>query len=126
VAEQPKAEMSAAAGSPIQLRFGASRRGRHRGHPLTYSELLPCSATDFRGPRCAPVQDTGCGRCRRCGERRARAGRARVRQSDGLPGQGWWSEARPKHMAIWVVEGPSGGVIAGPEADFNYWREQQS
>lgn len=48
-----------------------------------------------------------------------------VRQSDGLPGQGWWICGAPKHGYKGLWEGPGAAELIRKvqRATFDYWRE---
>lgn len=98
------------------------------GHPLTYAELLERLGYGFSRPKMRAL-------CRTLSAVDAEA-EARgepelavlvVRQSDGLPGQGWWVEggARSRgYQGLW--EGPEARrFIEGVQSEtFNYWRER--
>ena len=49
-----------------------------------------------------------------------------VRQSDGLPGQGWWIEGARAHGYDGLWEGPEAGKLIRKlhKATFDYWRER--
>jgi len=48
-----------------------------------------------------------------------------VRQSDGLPGQGWWIGGAPKHDYKGLWEGPGAAKLIRKvqRAAFDHWRE---
>jgi len=49
-----------------------------------------------------------------------------VRQSDGLPGQGWWIEGARTHGYLGSWEGPKAAAFIRKlhQAAFDYWREK--
>ena len=49
-----------------------------------------------------------------------------VRQSDGLPGQGWWVDGARKHGHTGLWEGPKAQKLIRRlhKAAFDYWRER--
>ena len=79
------------------------------GHPLTYSELLERLGHAFSRPRMRAL----CKTLTAVDEAGEAAGEPElavlvVRQSDGLPGQGWWTGGWEKHR--------HNGDWTGPEA----------
>lgn len=100
------------------------------GHALTYSELLAQLGHGFSRPKMralcktlAAVDDEA--------EVRGEPELAVlvVRQSDGLPGQGWWVErSASAHGYEGPWEGPrAGGFIAKlHQQTFDFWRAQDS
>lgn len=97
------------------------------GQPLTYAELLERLGYPFSRPRmrqlCVLLADVDA------------AGAARgepelavlvVRQSDGLPGQGWWIGATRQYGYGGPWEGPeaSAFVAAHQQAAFRHWQSQ--
>ena len=102
VAEQPKDERSRIAGRPGRKSGRILVAAAAAGHALTYSELLEhprLSASP--GPRCASL-------CKTLGavdDEAAARGEPElavlvVRQSDGLPGQGWWVAGGARRTAM--------------------------
>ncbi|HYC63543.1 MAG TPA: hypothetical protein VEC14_02340 [Reyranellaceae bacterium] len=97
------------------------------GEPVTYSEVLALLGHDFSRPKMRQL-------CKVLGavdEEAAERGEPElavlvVRQSDGLPGQGWWIEGAKAHGYA--------GLWDGPEADklirrlhreaFDYWQRR--
>jgi hypothetical protein len=99
-----------------------------QGHPLTYSELLNRLGHDFSRPRMRQL----CKVLSAVDEEAAAQGEPElavlvVRQSDGLPGQGWW-------IAGGAADHGYEGLWEGPEAKrlvqqlqrraFEYWSAQ--
>ena len=95
------------------------------GHALTYSELLEHLGYDFSRPKMRQL-------CKTLGAVDAEAA-ARgepelavlvVRQSDGLPGQGWWVEGARTHGHDGPWEGPKAQKLIRKlhKAAFDYWR----
>jgi len=99
------------------------------GHPLTYGELLEQLGYSFSRPKMRAL----CKVLATVDEEAEAAGEPElavlvVRQSDGLPGQGWWvgSWQKHRHRGEWV----------GPEAEklvrrlqkraFAYWQVRQA
>lgn len=96
------------------------------GSPVTYSELLERLGFPFSRPRMRQL-------CVLLGEADS-LGAARgepelavlvVRQSDGLPGQGWWTVAARQYGYSGPWEGPQARrFVAGlQQACFRYWSE---
>ena len=96
------------------------------GSPITYSELLERLGYPFSRPRMRQL-------CALLGEVDA-IGAARgepplavlvVRQSDGLPGQGWWIGAAREHGYRGAWEGPEARSFIAPlqKACFSYWSQ---
>ena len=96
------------------------------GTPITYSELLERLGYSFSRPRMRQL-------CVLLGEVDA-IGAARgepplavlvVRQSDGLPGQGWWIGAARDHGYCGAWEGPEARAFIGPlqRECFRFWSE---
>ena len=97
------------------------------GHALTYSELLGRLGFAFSRPKMRAL----CSTLTSIDEAAEAAGEPElavlvVRQSDGLPGQGWWTGSWEKHRFT--------GDWTGPEARrlierlqrqaFDYWQER--
>ena len=118
--------MGAAAGigDPVEVRAHLIAAAR-AGHPLTYSELLALLGHGFSRPKMRAL-------CKTLGAVDAETG-ARgepelavlvVRQSDGLPGQGWWVAGGADPYGY---DGPWEGAeaaafIAGLQRHtFDYW-----
>lgn len=95
------------------------------GHPITYSELLGHLGYAFSRPKmralCATLGEVDAG-SRGRGEPELAV--LVVRQSDGLPGQGWWVAEQPgDYRGPW--EGPKAQryIEARQQRVFDYWRE---
>ena len=95
------------------------------GHPLSYSELLEHLGYGFSRPKMRAL-------CKTLGVvDRDAAARGEpelavlvVRQSDGLPGQGWWIEGARAHGHDGPWEGPEAQrLVQRLHAQaFDYWR----
>jgi hypothetical protein len=96
------------------------------GAPVTYAELLERLGFPFSRPRMRQL-------CVLLGEVDSR-GAARgepelavlvVRQSDGLPGQGWWTGAARQYGYSGPWEGPGARrfVARLQQASFDFWSE---
>ncbi len=94
------------------------------GEPITYAELLNRLGHDFSRPKMRQlckvltyVDEDAAGR----GEPELAV--LVVRQSDGLPGQGWWIEGARAHGYQGLWEGPdAAGLIRQLHARaFDYW-----
>ena len=97
------------------------------GESITYSEVLSFLGHDFSRPKMrqlckvlAYVDDAAAER----GEPELAV--LVVRQSDGLPGQGWWIEGAKKHGHAGLWEGPKAQKLIRKlhTAAFDYWRER--
>ncbi|WP_300972884.1 ribose-phosphate pyrophosphokinase [Sphingomonas sp. LHG3406-1] len=97
------------------------------GHPLTYSELLERLGYPFSRPRMralcktlAAVDDAA----EANGEPELAV--LVVRQSDGLPGQGWWTGSWEKHHHTGDWFGPEARRLIGrlQRQAFDYWQKQ--
>ena len=95
------------------------------GHPLTYSELLACLGHGFSRPKMRAL----CKTLAAVDEEAAARGEPElavlvVRQSDGLPGQGWWvaGGAMP-HGYDGPWEGPRAAAFIArvQQKAFDYW-----
>ena len=110
---------------PLEVR-GQLISAAAAGEPLTYSELLGCLGHDFTRPKMRALCKVLGAIDREAAERgEPELAVLVVRQSDGLPGQGWW-----------VAGGASShgfdGLWDGPEAKrlvkrlqreaFDYWQ----
>lgn len=96
------------------------------GHALTYAELLEHLGYAFSRPKmrqlCVVLAEV---------DRRAEgAGEPElavlvVRQSDGLPGQGWWIGGARKHGYAGLWEGPEAAhfIAARQQEVFRYWSD---
>ena len=95
------------------------------GEPITYSEVLAFLGHPFSRPKMRQL-------CKVLGvvdEEAAERGEPElavlvVRQSDGLPGQGWWVSGAPSHGYTGLWEGPAAKRLVDRlqgEA-FDYWR----
>ena len=95
------------------------------GEAISYSEVLALLGHDFSRPKMRQL-------CRVLGyvdEGAARLGEPElavlvVRQSDGLPGQGWWMEGASAHEYDGPWEGPKAQKLIRRlhAATFDYWR----
>lgn len=96
------------------------------GEPITYSEVLGLLGHRFTRPKMralckvlAFVDDEA--------EERGEPELAVlvVRQSDGLPGQGWWISGAPKHGYEGLWEGPKAAALIRKvqRQAFDYWQE---
>lgn len=94
------------------------------GQSITYSEVLRLLGHDFSRPKLRAlckvlsfVDDDG--------ERRGEPELAVlvVRQSDGLPGQGWWIDGAKKHGYAGLWEGPPAAKLIRrvQQQAFDYW-----
>jgi hypothetical protein len=95
-------------------------------HPITYSELLNSLGHEFSRPKMRAL----CKVLARIDEDGAEPGEPElavlvVRQSDGLPGQGWWVGCGEAHGHSGVWEGPEARrLIDRLQAQaFDYWRD---
>jgi hypothetical protein len=97
------------------------------GEPISYSEVLGFLGFPFSRPKMrqlckvlAFVDDDAAER----GEPELAV--LVVRQSDGLPGQGWWIEGARKHGHAGLWEGPKAQKLIRKlhKATFDYWRER--
>ena len=94
------------------------------GQPISYSELLGLLGHDFSRPKMRAL----CKVLSFVDEEAAERGEPElavlvVRQSDGLPGQGWWIGAGKKHGYKGLWEGPKAAkLIRKVQAlAFDYW-----
>lgn len=95
------------------------------GHPLTYSDLLNQLGYAFSRPKMrqlckvlAFVDEEGAAR----GEPELAV--LVVRQSDGLPGQGWWVDCAATHGYTGLWEGPQAHALIDrlQKRAFDYWQ----
>jgi hypothetical protein len=94
------------------------------GEAISYSEVLALLGHDFTRPKMRAL-------CKVLGvvdDEAAERGEPElavlvVRQSDGLPGQGWWIEGARKHGYTGLWEGPEAAkLIRKLQAEaFDYW-----
>ena len=96
-------------------------------HPLTYAELLERLGFDFSRPKMRAL----CKTLAAVDEAAEAAGEPElavlvVRQSDGLPGQGWWTSSWEKHRFTGDWTGPDARrlVTKLQRAAFAYWQER--
>jgi hypothetical protein len=97
------------------------------GHALSYSELLEHLGYGFSRPKMRAL-------CKTLGVvDRDAAARGEpelavlvVRQSDGLPGQGWWIEGARQHDYSGPWEGPKASrfIRKLQQRTFDYWSER--
>ena len=100
------------------------------GHPLTYSELLAQLGHGFSRPRMRSV----CKTLAAVDAEAATRGEPElavllVRQSDGLPGQGWWvAGGASAHDYEGPWEGPKAAAFIArlQQQTFAFWRDQDS
>ena len=99
------------------------------GHPLTYSELMERLGHPFSRPRMRAL----CKTLTVIDEAAEAAGEPElavlvVRQSDGLPGQGWWIGSWEKHRFTGDWTGPAAqALIRRLQGEaFAYWQGQQA
>lgn len=99
------------------------------GHPLTYSELLERLGYPFSRPKMRAL----CKTLAAVDEAAEAAGEPElavlvVRQSDGLPGQGWWTGSWAKHHFTGDWTGPEARSLVErlQEEVFAYWQERLS
>ena len=94
------------------------------GHALTYSELLEHLGYGFSRPKMRALCKT-LGVVDRDAEARGEPELAVlvVRQSDGLPGQGWWIEGARQHSYAGPWEGPKASrfIRKLQQKAFDYW-----
>jgi hypothetical protein len=99
------------------------------GEAISYSELLNLLGHDFTRPKMRAL-------CKVLGvidEEAAERGEPElavlvVRQSDGLPGQGWWIEGARKHGYTGAWEGPAAAKLVKKLQGqaFEYWAGRSS
>jgi hypothetical protein len=99
------------------------------GHPLTYSELLERLGHPFTRPKMRAL----CKTLTVIDEAAEAAGEPElavlvVRQSDGLPGQGWWTGSWEKHRFTGDWTGPEARALVTRLQDraFAYWQERSA
>lgn len=94
------------------------------GHALSYSELLEHLGYGFSRPKMRALCKT-LGVVDRDAEARGEPELAVlvVRQSDGLPGQGWWVDCAPPHGYTGPWEGPKASrfIRKLQQQTFDYW-----
>lgn len=98
------------------------RQAARDGSALSYSELLGKLGLRFTRPKMRQV-------CRTLDEvdrRAADAGEPElavlvVRESDGLPGQGWWT-GRTDYTGLWTGSGARAHIDAIQARAFAYWK----
>ena len=95
------------------------------GEPVSYSEVLALLGHDFSRPKMRQLCKVLC----HVDEDAAARGEPElavlvVRQSDGLPGQGWWVEGAGAHGYEGAWEGPRAQKLIRKlhKATFDYWR----
>jgi hypothetical protein len=97
------------------------------GHALSYSELLEHLGYGFSRPKMRALCKT-LGVVDRDAEARGEPELAVlvVRQSDGLPGQGWWIEGARQHCYAGPWEGPRASrfIRKLQQQTFDYWSER--
>ncbi|GAA4028644.1 hypothetical protein GCM10022281_04660 [Sphingomonas rosea] len=97
------------------------------GHPLTYSELLERLGHRFTRPKMRAL----CQTLTKVDEDAEASGEPElavlvVRQSDGLPGQGWWTGSWEKHRFTGDWTGPAARELIDrlQRQAFAYWAER--
>ena len=97
------------------------------GHALSYSELLEHLGYGFSRPKMRALCKT-LGVVDRDASARGEPELAVlvVRQSDGLPGQGWWIEGARQHGYAGPWEGPRASrfIKKLQQRTFDYWSER--
>ena len=95
------------------------------GHPLTYSELLERLGYPFSRPKMRAL----CKTLAVVDDAAEAAGEPElavlvVRQSDGLPGQGWWISSWERHRFSGEWTGPRAQALVRrlQEAAYAYWQ----
>ena len=95
------------------------------GEPITYSEVLMLLGHQFTRPKMRALCKV-LGHVDEIGASRGEPELAVlvVRQSDGLPGQGWWVAGATQHGYTGPWEGPKAArLIRGLQSRaFDYWR----
>lgn len=99
------------------------------GEPISYSEVLGLLGHHFTRPKMRAL-------CRVLGfvdDQAAAVGEPElavlvVRQSDGLPGQGWWVGGAKKHGYKGLWEGPGAARLIGKlqRQAFDYWAGREA
>jgi hypothetical protein len=96
------------------------------GEPITYSEVLGLLGHRFTRPKMRAL----CKVLAFVDDEAAQLGEPElavlvVRQSDGLPGQGWWIGGAPKHGYTGLWEGPKAARLIRKiqRAAFDYWKD---
>jgi hypothetical protein len=97
------------------------------GEAITYSETLALLGHDFTRPKMRAL----CKVLAFVDDEAAELGEPElavlvVRQSDGLPGQGWWIGGAKKHGYTGLWEGPKAAKFIRrlQRQAFDYWRRQ--
>lgn len=100
------------------------------GHPLTYSELLALLGHGFSRPKMRALCKTLAAVDADAAERGEPALAVLVvRQSDGLPGQGWWVAGGPDlhgYDGPWEGPGATALIKRLQRTVFDFWREHHS
>jgi hypothetical protein len=96
------------------------------GEPITYSEVLGLLGHRFTRPKMRAL----CKVLAFVDDEAAELGEPElavlvVRQSDGLPGQGWWIGGAPKHGYAGLWEGPKAAKLIRKiqRQAFDYWKD---
>ncbi len=100
------------------------RQAAREGRALSYSELLAQLGLRFTRPKMRQV----CRTLDAVDTRAAEAGEPElavlvVRESDGLPGQGWWT-GRTDYAGLWTGPDARAHIDAIQSAAFAYWRDR--
>ncbi len=100
------------------------RQSAREGRALSYSELLAQLGLRFTRPKMRQV----CRTLDAVDTRAAEAGEPElavlvVRESDGLPGQGWWT-GRTDYAGLWTGPDARAHIDAIQSAAFAYWRDR--
>ncbi|MGZ2412621.1 hypothetical protein ACUXST_002050 [Sphingomonas sp. F9_3S_D5_B_2] len=99
------------------------------GEPITYSELLALLGHQFTRPKMRAV----CKVLAFVDDQAEENGEPElavlvVRQSDGLPGQGWWIGGAPKHGYTGLWEGPAAAKLIRKlqKRAFEFWAGREA
>jgi hypothetical protein len=112
---------------PVEVRAILIATAR-AGEPISYGEVLALLGHRFTRPKMRAL-------CKVLGtidREAAELGEPElavlvVRQSDGLPGQGWWIEGARKHRYTGLWEGPAAARLVRKlhRQAFDYWASSQ-
>ena len=105
------------------------RAAARAGRPVSYSELLARMGHRFTRPKMRAL----CRTLDRVDEDASVDGEPAlavlvVRESDGLPGQGWWTDAALRHGHAGAWEGPAASALVRELQGraFDWWRGRPS
>lgn len=123
--EEPSAPAAAGAIADVDRVRGLLQDAAREGRALSYSELLGVLGHRFTRPKMRAL----CRTLDRVDEDARAAGESElavlvVRESDGLPGQGWWTDAAARHGHAGAWEGPAAMALVREVqgAAFDRWR----